>query len=92
VDEAIEDRIGERRVLELGVPELERQLAGDDDTATLLAILEEFEQQRLMARGRDPGGRDPRQPQFVGPGLWLSRFEPVGPELWLSRFPDFATK
>ena len=54
VDEAVEDGVGEGRIVELGVPEFERQLAGDDEAAALVAVFEEFEQQGLM----DGGERD----------------------------------
>ena len=48
VDEAVEDGVGESRIFELAVPEFNRQLAGDDHAAALVAVFEQFEQQRLM--------------------------------------------
>jgi len=51
VHEAVEDGVGERRVLELSVPELDRQLAGDEHASALVAVFEKFEQQRLVSLG-----------------------------------------
>ena len=50
--EAIEDGIGECWILELSMPELDGQLAGDDHTSALLAIFEQFEQQRLISHAK----------------------------------------
>lgn len=50
VDQSIEDSVGEGRILELAVPELDRELAGDEHAAALVAVFEQFEQQPLVAR------------------------------------------
>ncbi len=48
VDQAIENGVGEGRVLELAVPEFDRELTGDEYAAALLPVFEQFEQQRLV--------------------------------------------
>ena len=44
MDEAIEDRIGDRRVSDDFVPAIDGQLAGDDNRAGFVSILDDFEQ------------------------------------------------
>jgi len=44
VDETVENGIGERRILELAMPQLDGQLAGDENAAALLTIFQQFEQ------------------------------------------------
>ena len=44
MDEAIEDRIGDRWIAEVRVPRVTRQLAGDHRRAGAVAVLENFEQ------------------------------------------------
>ena len=48
VDEAVENGVGQRWILELAVPELDGQSAGNQNTAALLAVLQKFEQERLL--------------------------------------------
>src|SRR5471032_1418210 len=54
VDDAIEDGVGERRVVEVGVPGLDGQLAGDDGGARADAVVEQLQQ--VDAFGRADGG------------------------------------
>jgi hypothetical protein len=54
VDDAIEDGVGECRVVEVGVPGLDRQLARDDGGARTDAVVEQFEQ--VAALGGAYGG------------------------------------
>ena len=44
VDEAIEDRVGDGGVSDDFVPAIDGQLAGDDDRAGFVSILDDFEQ------------------------------------------------
>src|SRR5437773_6702896 len=55
VQEPIEDRVGEGRIADVVVPELEWKLAGDERRAAADAVVEEFEQVTAFARadGRD---------------------------------------
>src|SRR5260370_2175334 len=44
VDEAVEDRIGERRACDHVVPSIDRHLAGDEDRSGVDAVLDDFEE------------------------------------------------
>ena len=44
MDQAIEDGIGERRFTEIGMPGVDRELAGDQGGAGVDAVIEDFEQ------------------------------------------------
>jgi hypothetical protein len=44
VDDAVEDGVGERRDSDHLVPAVDRNLAGDDDRAFVIAILDDFEE------------------------------------------------
>ena len=44
MDEPVEDRVGDRRVLQVRVPLLDRDLAGDQRRASVVAIVEDLEQ------------------------------------------------
>ncbi len=44
MDEAVEDRIGERRAGDHVVPSIDRHLAGDEDRSGVDAILDDFEE------------------------------------------------
>jgi hypothetical protein len=59
VNEAIEDRIGERGLSEVGLPGVHRQLARDERRAGIDAIVEDFQQIRAILRRerRDPSRR-----------------------------------
>ena len=59
VPDPIKDRIGQRRVVEVGVPGLDRQLAGDQGRARADAVVQQFEQVVALGRadGRDPQNR-----------------------------------
>ncbi len=52
MDEPVEDRVGERRVLQPGVPVFQWQLAGNDRGARANAIVEHFEQ--IVSGDPDP--------------------------------------
>lgn len=47
VHQPVEDRVGERRLVEVGVPLIDRQLACDDRGAAIVAIIEDFQQVTL---------------------------------------------
>ncbi len=53
VHDAVEDRVGQRGVVEVGVPGLDRQLAGDKGRARADAVVQQFEQ--VIALGRAHG-------------------------------------
>lgn len=42
--QAVEDRIGERRVTDCGMPVFDRQLTGDDCRASPMAIIEDLQE------------------------------------------------
>jgi hypothetical protein len=44
VDQAIEDGVGERRIFQIGMPLLHRQLAGDERGATIVAIIQDLQE------------------------------------------------
>ena len=44
MNDAIEDGIGERRLADDLVPALDRQLAGDDDRASVAAVLDDLQE------------------------------------------------
>ena len=50
VNDAIEDGIGERRIADDLVPAVDRQLAGDDDGAGVVAVLDDLRAGRGAAR------------------------------------------
>jgi hypothetical protein len=52
VHDAIEDRVGEGGVAELGMPVLDRQLAGDHRRAAADTVVEELEQIAALLRRR----------------------------------------
>jgi len=57
MDDAIEDRVGERGVAEILMPVLDRQLAGDDGRLAAAAVVEHFEQ--VAALGLADGRHSP---------------------------------
>lgn len=63
VDEAIDDRIGDRGIAEVGMPEVMRELAGDHRGAGVIAVLEEFQEvltsRRVDRRDREVVQDDP---------------------------------
>ena len=48
VDDAVEDRVGQRRVADDLVPVVDRHLAGDDQRAGAVAILDDLQQIALL--------------------------------------------
>jgi len=53
VDDAIEDRIGKRRIANDVMPAIDRRLAGENNRARIVTILDDFEQiARLLGRER----------------------------------------
>jgi len=51
VDDPVEDRVGERRNPDHVVPAVDRNLAGDDERALVIAVFDDFEQiARLFGR------------------------------------------
>ena len=77
VDDAIEDGVGERRHADHVVPAIDRNLAGDDEGAGVVAVLDDFEQIARLIGGqrlRSPivedeqfGARDRAQQPGVAP-------------------------
>ena len=59
MDEAVEDRVRDCGILELGMPVGHRKLAGEDDGAAAVSVVEDLEQ--IAA----PGGVDRRDPPVV---------------------------
>ena len=57
VHEPIEDGIGQRRLADGAVPLLERDLAGDEGGATLIALVDDFEQVAAMGVGHGGHGK-----------------------------------
>jgi hypothetical protein len=49
VHEPVEDGVGERRIADVVVPEVERKLAGDERRAAADTVIEEFEQVTAFA-------------------------------------------
>ena len=76
VDQAVEDGVGDRRVAQIGVPLLARQLAGDDRRARRVAVLDDFEQivaldvgesgQAPVVEDEDVDAGEPREQRRVG--------------------------
>ena len=60
VDDAVEDGVGQCRVADDLVPALDRQLAGDQQRAGVVAVLDDFEQVGGL------GGRAARDPNRRG--------------------------
>jgi hypothetical protein len=67
VDDAVEDGVGQRRIADDFVPVVDRHLAGDDQRAGAVAILDDLQQiallfgkQRFRAPIVDGLGRRPR--------------------------------
>ena len=56
VQEPVEDRVGERGIADVVVPEFERELAGDESGATADAVVEQFEQVVAFARTEGSDG------------------------------------
>ena len=53
MDDAIEDRIGKRRIANDVMPAIDRRLAGENNRARIVTILDDFEQiARLLGRER----------------------------------------
>ncbi len=44
VDDAVEDGVGERRIADDLVPTIDRQLAGDDERASVVAVLDDLQE------------------------------------------------
>jgi hypothetical protein len=80
VDEAVEDGIGDSGLAERAVPVADRELAGDDGGAELVAVLDDLEQigglfgcERSQRQVVDDENRD------LGPGGHQSWQAPVAP-------------
>jgi hypothetical protein len=56
VHEPVEDGVGERRIADVVVPEVERKLAGDERRAAADTVIEEFEQVTAFARAEGRNG------------------------------------
>jgi hypothetical protein len=52
VDEPIEDGVGESRIAEVIMPEIDRELAGDEGGGGSVSILDHFEQVSAFGIGR----------------------------------------
>jgi hypothetical protein len=58
VNEAVEDRVGERRICDHVVPVLDGDLAGDDRRSTSMAVVDNLKQvASLLSRHRRPVAR-----------------------------------